>query len=726
MLPAYVILLTPDYHVSFANQFFEERFGKSNGHCCYEYLFGRTEPCENCQTYQVMKTHAPQHWEWTGPDGRFYDISDFPFTDADGSPLILEMGIDISEQKQAEAVVREFGAYNRRLIEASLDPLVTIGPDGKITDVNAATEQATGVPRDRLIGTDFADYFTEPEKAKAGYQQVLVEGHVCDYALTICHTSGRTIDVLYNASVYRNATGDVQGVFAAARDITERKRNEIELEKYRHRLEELVEERTAQLEAAKSQLQAVFDVVNVGMLLVDERGNVQRINDTVSRWVGRHISLENRGQPGDMLGCIHALADPAGCGRTPYCSSCPLRHTLESVLHTGQPIHDAEMEVALAGNDTTARLWVEVSADPVELDGKRHVILAINNVTARKQAEAAVERLATFPTLNPNPIVELDLDGCIHFVNPTAERLFPDLKQTGSSHPWLVDWKSVALALLKDHKPWSVREVPLNGRWYQQTIHYVASIDRVRVYGTDITDRKMAEESLQRTTEKLVRSNEELEQFAYIASHDLQEPLRVIIGYVQLLERRYKDQLDATADEFLNYLVDGATRMQQLIHDLLDYSRVGTRTATFRPIDLRAILDRVLANLKAVIDETGATITHDELPTVQGDETQLVQLFQNLIGNGIKFRGEQPPHIHISAHRDNDHWELGVRDNGIGVEPQYWDQIFIIFQRLHTRHKYPGTGIGLAICKRIVERHGGRIWLDSQPGQGTTFFFTLR
>jgi PAS domain S-box-containing protein len=726
MLPAYVILLTPDYHVPFANRFFEERFGKSDGRRCYEYLFGRTEPCDNCQTYEVLKTHAPQRWEWTGPDGRVYDISDFPFTDADGSPLILEMGIDITERRQAEAAVRAVGSYNRRLIEASLDPLVTIGPDGKITDVNVATEQVTGASRAQLIGADFADYFTEPEKAKAGYQKVLAEGQVCDYALTICHVSGRTTDVLYNASVYRNEAGEVQGVFAAARDITERKRTEAELEKYRHHLEELVQQRTAQLEAAKAQLQTVFDVVNVGMLLVDEHGEVQRINDTVSRWVGKNISISGHNQPGDMIGCLHALSDPAGCGLTPHCSSCALRGALMSVLSTGQPIHDVEMEVTLAGGGKETCLWMEVSADPVELDGKRHVILAMNNATARKKAEAAVERLATFPTLNPNPIVELDLDGKIHYVNPTAKDLFPDLQQVGSSHPWLADWKSAALDLQKNRQPWSVRELKVGQQWYQQTIHYVEALERVRLYGADITDRKLAEESLQRTSEKLARSNEELEQFAYIASHDLQEPLRVIIGYVQLLERKYKDHLDEDADQFIHYIIDGSTRMQQLINDLLNYSRVGTRGTGLYPTNLQTVLDRVLANLNTVIKETGATVTHDAMPTIQGDETQLVQLFQNMIGNGIKFHGEQPPCIHISAHQNSNHWELAVRDNGIGIEPQYWDQIFVIFQRLHTRKKYPGTGIGLAICKRIVERHGGRIWLDSQPGQGTTFFFTLQ
>jgi PAS domain S-box-containing protein len=725
VLPAYVVLLTQDYHVPFANRFFRERFGESHGQRCYEYLFHRNAPCETCETFTVLKTKTPHRWEWIGPDGRNYDVHDFPFTDADGSMLILEMGIDVTERKRAEAAVRAVGAYNRRLIEASLDPLVTIGPDGKITDVNAATEQTTGVPRDELIGSDFTDYFTEPQQAEAGYQRVLAEGQVRDYPLTIRHVSGQTTDVLYNASVYRDDAGQVVGVFAAARDVTERKRAEAELEKYRHHLEELVQQRTGELEAAHAQLRAVFDVVNVGMLLIDEQGVVKRVNDTVSRWFGKGLTPSLDSRPGDVITCIHALADPAGCGSTPYCRECSIRNAFQSVLRTGQPVHDVEAAAVVSLDGQETHLWVEVSADPLLLEGTRHVILAMNNITARKQAEEAMERLASFPRLNPNPIVEVDLEGRVHYVNPTAQRLFPDLQQAGLAHPWLADWESVAMPLREGDTAVRVREVLVDERYYQQTIHYVQQTERVRLYGLDITDRKQAEESLKHTAEQLTRSNQELEQFAYVASHDLQEPLRVVGGYVQLIERKYKQQFDANADEFFRYIVEGVQRMQQLITDLLNYSRIGTRSKPFSPTNMRTVIDRVLANLKAVVDESGATVTYDSLPTVRGDETQLVQLFQNLVGNGIKFHGELPPRIDVSARRDGNQWEFTVRDNGIGIERQYWEQIFEIFQRLHTRQKYAGTGIGLAICKRIVERHGGRIWLDSQPGQGTAFLFTL-
>jgi len=396
------------------------------------------------------------------------------------------------ERRVAErtAELQEMFSYARSLLEASLDPLVAISPDGKITDVNHATELVTGADREQLIGSSFSSCFTEPEKASKGYQKVLSEGLVRDYPLTIRHASGRTTEVLYNATVYLNKAGQIQGVFAAARDVTE-------LSRYRDHLEELVKQRTTELETVNAQLQL------------------------------------------------------------------------------------------------------------------------------------------------------------------------------------------------------------------------------------EIGERRRAEETLRRTSDELARSNRDLEQFAYVASHDLQEPLRAVAGYVELLQRRYPEILDDKARQFIAGAAGGAVRMQNLIIDLLAFSRVGTERSSLEPTDLQKALNITLTSLKVSIREAGAKITNDPLPTLLVDATQIMQLFQNLIGNAIKFRSERQPEIHVGAKRQPGRWLLSVQDNGIGIDPGHRERIFLIFQRLHTRRKYSGTGIGLAICKRIVERHGGTIWVESKPEQGSTFYFTI-
>jgi light-regulated signal transduction histidine kinase (bacteriophytochrome) len=230
---------------------------------------------------------------------------------------------------------------------------------------------------------------------------------------------------------------------------------------------------------------------------------------------------------------------------------------------------------------------------------------------------------------------------------------------------------------------------------------------------------------LERHSAELTRSNAELEQFAYVASHDLQEPLRMVASYSQLLARRYRDKLDSDAEEFIEFIVDGANRMQALINDLLAFSRVGTRGKPFEPTDVADVVARAVSNVQVAIEEAGAQVDVGPMPAVVGDSSQLVQLFQNLISNAIKFRGADTPRITITAEPAGEAVTFSLTDNGIGIDPQYADRIFLLFQRLHTKREYAGTGIGLAICKKIVERHGGRIWVEGRPGEGTTFHFTL-
>ena len=237
--------------------------------------------------------------------------------------------------------------------------------------------------------------------------------------------------------------------------------------------------------------------------------------------------------------------------------------------------------------------------------------------------------------------------------------------------------------------------------------------------------RKKAEEALAAQASELERSNEELQQFAYVASHDLQEPLLMVASYTQLLKKRYQGKLDAKADQFIEYAADGASRMGALINDLLAYSRVDSQGKEFVETDSQTVVDRAVANLESVIQESGAVVTHGPLPAVKADPIQLGQLFQNLIGNAIKYRNERVPEVHVGAERANGQWQFSVRDNGIGIDPQYAERIFVIFQRLHTNEEYPGTRIGLGISKKIVDRHGGRIWVESRLGEGSTFYFTI-
>lgn len=261
---------------------------------------------------------------------------------------------------------------------------------------------------------------------------------------------------------------------------------------------------------------------------------------------------------------------------------------------------------------------------------------------------------------------------------------------------------------------------------YQEMKRRSQAEERVRALNADL-ERRVQERTaeLAEQARELIRSNQELQQFAYVASHDLQEPLRMVASFTQLLAKRYKDKLDDDARDFITYAVDGARRMQTLISDLLMYSRVGTQCKPLEPADCEGILDRVLNNLMLSIRESRAVITRDPMPIVMADSIQLAQLFQNLIANALKFRSQDAPRIHISAQRDGPGWKLGVSDNGIGIAPEHSERIFVIFQRLHTKTEYPGTGIGLAICKKIVERHGGKIWLEPSTGGGSTFYFTL-
>ncbi len=433
-----------------------------------------------------------------------------------------------------------------------------------------------------MIGSDFSNFFTEPEKARVGYKQVFSEGYVRDYPLVIRHKSGATTEVLYNATVYRNESGQIQGIFAAARDITERKVAEEKL--------------------------------------------------------------------------------------------------LAAALY--------------------ARSLIEASLDPLVTISAEGKITDINQATEEMTGYSREQLVGS--------------DFSDYFTEPQKAR---DGYKQVFSEGFVKDY---ALAIRSQSG--KITDVIYNASIYRDAL---GNIQGVFAAARDVTERNAMEFELRQTLEKLKQSNAELEQFAYVASHDLQEPLRMVASYVQLLQRRYKGKLDSDADEFIDYAVDGANRMRGLIDDLLTYSRVSRLGKPFELTDLETTLNIVKKNLQALIAETNAVVTHDKLPIILSDSGQMTQLFQNLIGNGIKFHGKEPPRIQVSVKDQSTNYLFSVRDNGIGIDAQYFDRLFKIFQRLHTKQEYPGSGIGLVICKRIIERHGGKIWIESEVGKGSTVYFTL-
>jgi len=391
---------------------------------------------------------------------------------------------------------------------------------------------------------------------------------------------------------------------------------------------------------------------------------------------------------------------------------------------------------------------IEIMLSPLESAEGTLVTAAIRDISVRKIAEkhlAQMEgRYRGLLEAAPDAMVVVNQSGAIVLLNVQAE------KQFGYSRDELVGQKvkniipegfaerlvSDALRSVEDALAQQIGTgIELNGKRKNGTefpieimLSPLESAEGILVTAAvrDITARKQAEANLLNKVEELNRSNEELGQFAYIASHDLQEPLRMVASYTQLLSRRYKGKLDSDADEFIAFAVDGASRMQRLIQDLLAYSRVGTKGRDMVEVSSEEALQQALINLRGAIEEKGALVTHDSLPSVIADDMQLIQLFQNLVGNAIKYQSSDVPRVHITAVRSGaNKWTFSVKDNGLGIDPQYFEKIFGMFQRLHKREEFAGTGIGLAICKKIVERHGGNISVESEPGRGSTFRFAL-
>ncbi len=647
----------------------------------------------------------------------------------------------------------------RELIEALPIPVYFKARDGRHLGANKAWEAYFGVARESFIGKTVQDLFSEtPEvaaKHHAADEDLWRNPGTRSYELPVPVHDGSIRYTLNYKATFAGDDGNVAGLIGTIIDITERKHAE-QRQAIEHRVTRLLAD-SETLRAAMPGILAAF-CESLGLACgarwsMDATAGGFRCEETwatddpqIAAFLA--ASRERIYQPG-QVGFIRRVL---GSGRPAWIVDL----TVDESFLRGKEAARAGLRSAFA---LPIRLGEQVlgameffhreKRPPDEWLLETGVALGnrIGLFVARKEAEhelrASEARFRSLTALSSDWYWEQDEQFRLTFMSSMlGERTGLD----AASYIGRKRWDQPALNLtegdwdrhraqLERHEPFSDFEMERpgpdgNSVWLSISGEPVfdegGHFRGYRGVGTDITERKRAQAVLKAAYDELARSNAELQQFAYVASHDLQEPLRMIGSYTQLLERRYGDRLDRDAREFMNFIVDGATRMKQLIEDLLAYSRVGTRGKELRPVQAQAVLDKVLVNLRAAVESSGAAITHDSLPEVNADDTQLVQLLQNLIGNAIKFRKEEEPlRIRVGVEDAGGEWCFSVADNGIGIEPQYFERIFLVFQRLHTRDEYPGTGIGLAICKKVVERHGGRIWVESAPGKGSKFYFTL-
>jgi PAS domain S-box-containing protein len=651
------------------------------------------------------------------------------FPSAEG---ITVLGTDITEQKKTEEALRESEGKYRNIVETANEGIWTLDADVRVTYANNKIAEMLGYSPEEMIGkhgTYFVDdeykKYTElrTEKRKRGIDEV--------HENKLVRKDGSTLWTLVNSKSLFDKDGNFIGILAMLTDITERKKTEAKLKETLDNLESLVKERTDELENAYETLKvsekkyrSLFDNMTEGFILyetiLDSEGNLEDL-----RYVDvNNVFEKNMGLPrykflGDTLKHFFPKFNPF------YFES------IYETVSTGQSQlfewHSLELDS-----------WFE-SYSYIPISGYIGVIY--RDITERKKAEEKIQSMANALESSNDAIITQSLDGIIESWNKGAEQIYGYSaeeilgKNVSILEPNNLKGEIQQLIQKTKHKEkiqhYETLRLKKEGTVINTSITLSPVYDKsgnftaVSCIARDITESKMAEEILKLKLEELASSNAELEQFAYVSSHDLQEPLRMISSYLQLLQRRYQGKLDDKADKYIYFAVDGAARMQTLINDLLEFSRVATRAKEPEPTDSEFVLNQTLSNLDLYIMQKKATVSYDPLPEVMADSTQLGEVFQNLIANGIKFHSEKAPEIHISAEKKASEWLFSVKDNGIGIDPQYSEKIFEVFKRLHKKEDYPGTGIGLAICKKIVERQGGCIWVESELGKGSTFYFTL-
>jgi PAS domain S-box-containing protein len=630
--------------------------------------------------------------------------------------IAAEVTRRVTVWKGAEESLARRERKHRILSEGSPEVIARFDRQLRHTFINDHGARFYGLPKEEVIGRTHAElgmpaeivslwrHHLEEVLASRREQKVNLEfdspggGHQCLSSLLLPEFDEQ---------------GEVASILTIARDITVLIRTE------------------AELKESEERYRSIFEQAAVGIVYADLAGRFFRTNPKMTEITGyteselAALTFQEITHPDDLQADLDHLRR----------------------LTPGE-IHSFQMEKRYRRKNGSA-VWVHLTASTVrDESGKpKYYVGIIEDIEDRKRAEQALrESERRFKNTFENAAVgmaHVGLDGRFIRFNGSLCRItgYPAEELSGLTFQEITHQDDLGVdlahirAILKGEKAYystEKRYIHKDGSlvWINLTVslqredqgepkYFISVIE-------DISERKRAEEELKRTVAELARSNRELEQFAYIASHDLQTPLRSITCFLDLLARRYKGKLGPDADEFIAFAVGGAERMHQLINDILVFSRVGIRGKPFERLESREPLERALGNLQAALEESGAEVMYDELPLVTADRNQLVQLFQNLVENAVKYRKPaEPPRIHIAATEKEGAWEFRVTDNGIGIAPEYGERIFEIFQRLHTIGEYPGTGIGLAICKKIVERHGGRIWVESEPGTGSDFYFTL-
>lgn len=550
-------------------------------------------------------------------------------------------------------------------------------------------------PADISRGVEIFDYILPEQRnlARSRLMKVFQDGDVGANEYTLVKKDGTSFLALVHTKRFIREN-KVQGVVGIGIDITQQNLEKQTLLKYK----------------------TLMSVALDGYFIIDLQGNFLDVNDSYCDIIGyRREELLKM-----SVSAVEAVETPAETAAH-----------IKKIIETGRDRFETKQR-----RKDGRIVDIEVSVNYVDIEGGRHLVF-VRDITERKRishdlitSELRYRRL--FETAQDGILILDGQTGAITDANPFLTDML------GYSKEELLGKKLWEIGFIKDlaasHQAFETlqekgfvryEDLPLETKYGKSMdVEFVSNVYPVdgklviQCNIRDITERKKAEEEVS-------RSNKELEQFAYVASHDLREPLRMVSSFSELLQKHYKDKLDNNANDYIGFIVDGSARMQNLIDDLLLYSRVGTKGKPFEPVAMEAVLQDVVTNLKVSIEETKTEISHDPLPVIQADAPQMGQVLQNLISNAIKFHREEPPRIHVSAVKGAKEWTFSVKDNGIGIDPQLFDRLFIIFQRLQPREKYPGTGIGLAVAKKIVQRHGGRIWVESQPGQGSTFFFTI-